>query len=118
MNNRRTEGFLYLVAFVACIPIANWMIGNVGTTCVPNGPCLVPVAPGLMAPSGVLMIGHSAVQRTPINDTCPSTRGMASNAPGISSRRPIARATSISGEMMTSIGKRVRSNRRDHSGRK
>ncbi len=63
MTNRRTEGFVYLVAFIACIPIANWMIGNVGTTCIPNGPCLVPVAPGLMAPSGVLMIGLALVLR-------------------------------------------------------
>src|SRR5215471_5368459 len=63
MITRRTEGFLYFAAFIACIPIANWMIGHVGTTCVPNGPCLVPVAPGLMAPSGVLMIGLALVLR-------------------------------------------------------
>jgi len=63
MNNRRIEGLVYLVAFIACVPIANWMIGNVGTTCMPNGPCLVPVAPGLMAPSGVLMIGLALVLR-------------------------------------------------------
>src|SRR5262249_32869273 len=63
MISRRTEGFLYLVAFMACIPIANWMIGNLGTKCVPNGPCLVPVAPGLVAPSGVLMIGLALVLR-------------------------------------------------------
>jgi queuosine precursor transporter len=35
----------------------------VGTVCVPNGPCLVPVAPWLMAPSGVLMIGAALVLR-------------------------------------------------------
>src|SRR6516162_4245076 len=63
MNNRRIEGFVYLAAFIACIPIANWMIGHIGTACVPNGPCLVPVAPGLMAPSGVLMIGLALVLR-------------------------------------------------------
>ena len=63
MNNRRIEGFVYLAAFIACIPIANWLIGNVGTVCVPRGPCLVPVAPGLMAPSGVLMIGLALVLR-------------------------------------------------------
>src|SRR6516165_6881570 len=62
----RTEGFLYLIAFMACIPIANWMIGNVGTTCIPNGPCLVPVAPGLMAPSGVVMVGLALVLRDPL----------------------------------------------------
>src|SRR3982750_8639 len=63
MTIRRTEGFVYLVAFIACIPIANWMIGNIGTTCVPNGPCLIPVAPGLLAPSGVLLIGLALVLR-------------------------------------------------------
>ena len=59
----RLEGYLFLVAFGLCIPAANWMIGHVGTTCVPNGPCLVPVAPGLLAPSGVLMIGLALVLR-------------------------------------------------------
>ena len=59
----RLEGYLYLVAFGLCIPAANWMIGHVGTTCVPNGPCLVPVAPGLAAPSGVLMVGLALVLR-------------------------------------------------------
>ena len=38
------------IGFLGFIPLANWMIGHVGTVCVPNGPCLVPVAPGLMAP--------------------------------------------------------------------
>ena len=31
--------------------------------CVQNGPCLVPVAPGIMAPSGVLMAGAALVLR-------------------------------------------------------
>jgi hypothetical protein len=61
---RRREGFLFLAAFALCIPAANWLIGNAGTVCVPNGPCLIPVAPfGLMAPSGVLMIGLALVLR-------------------------------------------------------
>lgn len=59
----RTVGFIYLAAFALCIPTANWMIGNFGTVCVPNGPCLIPVAPGLTAPSGVLMIGLALVLR-------------------------------------------------------
>jgi uncharacterized PurR-regulated membrane protein YhhQ (DUF165 family) len=53
----------FLIAFGLCIPAANWLIGNAGTACVPNGPCLIPVAPGLMAPSGVLMIGLALVLR-------------------------------------------------------
>jgi hypothetical protein len=62
--NRRAEGFAFLAAFGLCIPAANWLIGNVGTVCVPNGgPCLIPVAPGLLAPSGVLMVGLALVLR-------------------------------------------------------
>lgn len=59
----RAEGAVFLIGFALCIPAANWLIGNVGTTCVPNGPCLIPVAPGIMAPSGVLMIGLALVLR-------------------------------------------------------
>jgi uncharacterized PurR-regulated membrane protein YhhQ (DUF165 family) len=62
-RQRRIEGYVFLVAFALCIPVANWLIGHVGTTCVPNGPCLVPVAPGIMAPSGVLMVGLALVLR-------------------------------------------------------
>lgn len=59
----KQQGYFYLAAFALCIPAANWLIGNVGTVCVPNGPCLIPVAPGLTAPSGVLMIGLALVLR-------------------------------------------------------
>lgn len=58
-------------SFLATIPAANWLIGNVGTTCVPNGPCLIPVAPGLMAPSGVLMIGAALALRDALHETAP-----------------------------------------------
>lgn len=63
MNRTRLEGFAFLLAFGLCIPAANWLIGNAGLVCVPNGPCLIPVAPGIMAPSGVLMIGLALVLR-------------------------------------------------------
>src|SRR5690606_36877752 len=56
-SSTRHLRYLWLAAFIATIPAANWMIQHVGTTCVPDGTCLVPVAPGLMAPSGVLLIG-------------------------------------------------------------
>lgn len=52
-----------LIAFLACIPTANWLIGNVGVKCIPNGPCVIPVGFGYMAPSGVLMIGLALVLR-------------------------------------------------------
>lgn len=62
-RQRRIEGVIALALFTLTIPLANWMIGHVGTVCVPDGPCLVPVAPGIKAPSGVLMIGLALVLR-------------------------------------------------------
>lgn len=57
-----TRALIASILFLATIPLANWMIGNVGS-CVPNGPCLIPVWPGLMAPSGVLLVGLAFVLR-------------------------------------------------------
>jgi hypothetical protein len=55
--------YLLTFSYIATIPVANWLIENIGTFCVPNGPCLVPVGLGLTAPSGVLMIGFALVLR-------------------------------------------------------
>jgi uncharacterized PurR-regulated membrane protein YhhQ (DUF165 family) len=70
LSRSKAAAIGYFLGFMACIPIANWMIGHVGTVCTaPHGPCLVPVAPWgpdghpLMAPSGVLMIGLALVLR-------------------------------------------------------
>jgi uncharacterized PurR-regulated membrane protein YhhQ (DUF165 family) len=60
---RRLEGWVFLLLFCLTVPAANWMVQHAGTTCVPQGPCLIPVAPGLKAPSGVLMIGLALVLR-------------------------------------------------------
>jgi uncharacterized PurR-regulated membrane protein YhhQ (DUF165 family) len=68
-SRRLTEGVIFLVLFCLTIPLANWMLGHVGTICPPNDPCLLPVAPSLfglpslMAPSGVVMIGFALVLR-------------------------------------------------------
>lgn len=48
-------GYLYLIGFISTIFLANWLIGNVGYYCDPV--CVIPVWPGIMAPSGVLAIG-------------------------------------------------------------
>jgi uncharacterized PurR-regulated membrane protein YhhQ (DUF165 family) len=55
--------WIVFAAFLATVPLANWLIGNIGTECIPHGPCLVPVGFGLMAPSGVLVIGAALVLR-------------------------------------------------------
>ena len=52
-----------LACFLGLIPLANWMILHVGTECGPHGPCVIPVAPGLMAPSGVITVGAALVLR-------------------------------------------------------
>lgn len=55
-------------AFIACAPAANWLISNWGAVCIPNGPCLIPVGFGLMAPSGVLLIGLALVLRDEVHE--------------------------------------------------
>jgi queuosine precursor transporter len=69
LNRRKAEGLAYFFGFISCIPVANWMIGHVGTVCDPGGPCLLPVFPWgpgghpIMAPSGVSMAGLALVLR-------------------------------------------------------
>ncbi len=57
--------WILIAAYAACIPVANWMIGNVGE-CIPNGPCLLQMGFGLSAPSGVLIIGAALMLRDAI----------------------------------------------------
>ena len=60
---RTLSGWLSLVLFILTIPLSNWVILHVGFVCPENGPCLIPVWPGLMAPSAVLLAGLSLVLR-------------------------------------------------------
>jgi uncharacterized PurR-regulated membrane protein YhhQ (DUF165 family) len=64
-NEKRkvVEGAIFLVLFCLTIPAANWMIEHVGTACPSGNPCVIPVAPGIMAPSGVLTVGAALVLR-------------------------------------------------------
>jgi len=62
------KGYIAAAGYALTIPAANWMIGNVGTFCVPDGPCLIPLGFGLMAPSGVLMIGLALVLRDAVHE--------------------------------------------------
>ncbi|MDF2797374.1 MAG: beta-carotene 15,15-monooxygenase [Devosia sp.] len=59
----RPLGAIAIVAFVLTVPAANWMVLNVGSTCFPHGPCVIPVWPGVLAPSGVALAGLSLVLR-------------------------------------------------------
>ena len=81
-RQRQTEGFIALALFALTIPAANWLIGNAGAVCVPNGPCLVPVWPGIMAPSGVLMVGLALVLRDIVQRRLGTAAGLGAIAVG------------------------------------
>lgn len=55
-----------ITLYVLTVPLANWLISHVGLQPAPGAPHLVPVGFGLMAPSGVLVIGAAMVLRDAI----------------------------------------------------
>lgn len=59
----RNGGWVFAVLFIGSIFFANYLIRHVGVVCAPPSPCLVPVWPGIMAPSGVIAIGASFTLR-------------------------------------------------------
>ncbi len=65
--NRSWAGWLAVVLFVLTIPLGNWMVVNVGFVCEASGPCVIPVWPGLMAPSAVLVAGLALVLRDAVH---------------------------------------------------
>src|SRR5258708_12627898 len=85
-TRRRDEGIVFVALFALTIPAANWLIGHAGTVCQPAGPCLVPVAPGLMAPSGVIMAGAALVLR----DLVQRRLGAAPSSPALPVRPPLS----------------------------
>ncbi len=79
MDKSQREGWLYFALFIGSIFLANYLVGNVGTVCPPGEPCLIPVWPGIMAPSGVLAIGLGFTLR----DLVQRRRGIRYTAVGI-----------------------------------
>ena len=57
------KGGLFALLFILTIPLSNWVVMNIGFPSGDGGPCLVPVLPGLMAPSAVLLAGLALVLR-------------------------------------------------------
>lgn len=60
--------WLLFAGYLLTVPAANWTVSNVGTVCVPDGPCLIPVGFGLTAPSGVLWIGVALTLRDLVHE--------------------------------------------------
>ena len=88
-------GWGAFAAYLASIPLANWMIQHVGTVCVPHGPCLVPVAPGLLAPSGVLTVGAALVLRDVVQRCLGLRWGLAAIALGTALSALVAPASLV-----------------------
>lgn len=95
MFSARRLGAVAFAAFLALVPLANWMIQHVGTVCVPQGPCLVPVAPGLMAPSGVLTVGAALVLRDVVQRCLGLTFGLLAIAVGAGASTLVAPASLV-----------------------
>lgn len=68
MKNYLKSKYLAAVGFIGSIPLANYLISNIGTVCS-EGVCLIPVGFGLMAPSGVLVVGLSLALRDYIHES-------------------------------------------------
>ena len=66
LNKGTLCGLVALTLFILTIPLSNWVVVNVGLVCEPNGPCLIPVWPGLMAPSAVMIAGAALVLRNAV----------------------------------------------------
>ena len=66
-RNRTLIGWMSIVLFILTIPLGNWVVMNVGSVCPEGGPCLVPVWPGIMSPSGVLIAGIALVLRDAVH---------------------------------------------------
>lgn len=73
---------ILFLLYVATIPAANWLITHWGTICTTSGPCVIPVCPGIYAPSGVLMVGAGLLLRDLVQRRFGAPIGLAAIAVG------------------------------------
>ena len=62
-NQIKSASIVGFTTYLLSIPLANWLIENIGNVRFPGGPHVIPVGFGLEAPSGVLAIGFALVAR-------------------------------------------------------
>lgn len=82
-TERQSMKRITIVAYLATIPTANWLINNVGTQYAPDAPHTIPVGFGYSAPSGVLMIGLALVLRDYVQQTFGHKTTLAAIAVGV-----------------------------------
>lgn len=82
--NKSHLGHLATAVYVASVPLANWMIGHVGTNNGPGRPHTIPLLiRGLSAPSGVLAIGVALVARDAVHEHFGTRSVVAAMAVGV-----------------------------------
>ena len=72
-----------IIAYFLTIPVANWLVANVGTQFFPGGPHTIPVFPGYRAPSGVIVVGVALVLRDMVQNYYGKNVALASLVGGI-----------------------------------
>jgi queuosine precursor transporter len=73
-----------LLTYAASVPLANWMIDNVGNApAFPGGPHTIPVGFGFSAPSGVLAIGVALAARDAVQRMAGKKVALAAIAVGV-----------------------------------
>lgn len=77
----KIRGAIAAVLFLGSVVLANYMIGHIGRP-TPHGPHLLPVGFGLMAPSGVYVVGVSLVLRDVVQWTLGKTASLIALALG------------------------------------
>ena len=75
--------YLAFIGYLATIPLANWLINNVGTQGFPGGPHTIPVGFGYSAPSGVLAIGVALFTRDYVQERFGKKATLAAIAIGV-----------------------------------
>lgn len=81
-SNTRAAGIFALTLFILTIPLGNWVVMNVGLVCPPDGPCLIPVWPGVMSPSAVMLAGLALVLRDAVQNLLGNRATLAAIAAG------------------------------------
>jgi uncharacterized PurR-regulated membrane protein YhhQ (DUF165 family) len=79
----RSTTYVAFGAFLASIPLANWLIDNVGTVRFEGGPHVIPVGFGQEAPSGLLAIGFALVARDVVQSRLGKRYALAAIAAGV-----------------------------------
>ena len=82
-NKSKPMDWVAFLMYLMSIPVANWLIDNVGTVQFPDGPHVISVGFGYSAPSGVLAIGFALFARDYVQQRLGKTYAIIAIALGV-----------------------------------